>query len=842
MLILYPFAKYYQKGTRSMKAIVKKSLRLWIPILLASLLLALFSGSVFAENADPGDTWWSLNLETGILSVEENIPESCNWLGYYPPWYEWKDAITEVRISEGVRSLGDYAFAECYKLVRVILPDSLEEIGEHAFGDCVSLKELRIPKKVSVLGPASFVGSDSLERFLVDPSNPYYTADARGVLYKKDMSELVVCPNGFAGVLTVPDGVTTLGASCCRWCEELTGVSLPDSVTRIRSYAFEGCKALTHIKLPESVTMVEEAVFELCSSLKTADLANTDIESPHAIFSGCESLEKVIVSGDNPFFACDKQGALYDKAMKQIIQCPQGFEGRFNIPQGIESIGNGAFSGCGNLTEVVIPGSVSEICDFAFYYCPSLKRIVIPNSVKSMGVYIFQECESLVSVVFPASIAVIEDDIFSGCYSLEKVYFRGPAPEIDGWYFVSPSVIVYYVEGQEGWSAQAWEDYTTRTWSGYVATDVHEEDYYYEPVQWALEKGITTGVGKDFFRPENVCTRGQIVTFLWRAKGCPEPTTTNNLFTDISSEAYYYKAVLWAAEQGITRGVKADRFAPEQGCSRGQVVTFLWRAMGQQQAEGSELPFTDVEEAAYYSQAVLWAVEQGITTGKTTDRFAPEDLCTRGQIVTFLWRAKALVPNAYAPYAAVLRAIEEKGDAVDCRGLFYDLDGNGIEELLLTYKNYDKFGDHCSVYTIEDGEAVPMLEEHIFAYVIDGNRGNIGLAELDGQLHFYTCFVSYEMGHNETYQYIDRWGVKWKFYLPSEDGLSLGTEMDLDYIQGSTGEEWVFIEEECAFTINGEEKPFASFETWKEGVTILKEWNTHSGGYPLHDLLNTCTS
>ncbi len=825
-----------------MKATVKKSLRLWIPILLVSLLLALFSGSVFAEDADPGDTWWSLNLETGILSVEENIPESCNWLGYYPPWYQWKDAITEVRVSEGVELIGDYGFAQCYKLVRVVLPNSLREIGEHAFGDCVSLKELRIPKNVSVLGPTSFVGSDSLERFLVDPSNPYYTTDAQGVLYKKDMSELVVCPNGFTGVLTVPDGVTALGESCCNWCKKLTGVSLSDSVTTIRTLAFEGCMGLLRVELPESVTMVGEGAFQTCSSLKTADLAKTDIEEPGAVFSGCENLEKVIVSGDSPFFACDRQGALYDKTMKKIILCPQGFAGKFTIPQGIESIAEGAFSGCGNLTEVVIPNSVSEICDSAFYYCPSLKRLVIPNSVKYMGESVFEECMSLVSVVFPASIAVIEDDIFSGCYSLEKVYFRGPAPEVNGWFFVSGSVIIYYVEGQEGWTTPAWEYYTTKTWSGYAAIDVHGEDYFYEPVQWALKEGITTGVGNDLFCPENTCTRAQVVTFLWRDNGCPEPTTTNNPFTDISPEAYYYKAVLWALEEGITTGIKEDTFAPEAGCTRGQVVTFLWRANGKPETEAVQDPFTDVPEDTYYMQAVLWAVEQGITTGKTADKFASEDLCTRGQIVTFLWRAKALVPNAYAPYVDVLRSIEERGDDVYCQGLLYDLDGNGVEELLLTYKGLDKFGDHCSVYTIEDGEAVPMLEEHIFAYVVDGNRANIGLAELDGQLHFYTCFVTYEMGHNETYQYIDRWGVKWKFYLPSEDGLSLGTEMDLDYIQGSTGEEWVFIEEECAFAINGEEKPFASFETWEEGVTILKEWSAYSGGYPLHDLLNTCTS
>ncbi len=169
--------------------------------------------------------------------------------------------------------------------------------------------------------------------------------------------------------------------------------------------------------------------------------------------------------------------------------------------------------------------------------------------------------------------------------------------------------------------------------------DVKEGDYFYEPVLWAVDRGITNGISATAFGPENPCTRGQVVTFLWRACGSPEPADGANPFTDVASDTYYYKAVLWAVEQGITTGTTATTFKPEDTCTRGQVATFLWRAQGKPAAAEGENPFSDVAEGMYYYEAVLWAVEQGITQGTGKGRFSPENDCTRGQIVTFLYRA-----------------------------------------------------------------------------------------------------------------------------------------------------------------------------------------------------------
>ena len=167
--------------------------------------------------------------------------------------------------------------------------------------------------------------------------------------------------------------------------------------------------------------------------------------------------------------------------------------------------------------------------------------------------------------------------------------------------------------------------------------DVNQSDYYYDAVQWAVEKGITEGTSATTFSPDASCTRAQMVTFLYRAAGSPAPKSTVNPFTDVSANDYYYNAVLWAVENGITTGVSADRFAPGATVSRAQTVTFLYRANGSPAANGAS--FSDVAADEYYANAVAWAVHNGITTGTGNGKFSPNADCTRGQIVTFLYRS-----------------------------------------------------------------------------------------------------------------------------------------------------------------------------------------------------------
>lgn len=173
-------------------------------------------------------------------------------------------------------------------------------------------------------------------------------------------------------------------------------------------------------------------------------------------------------------------------------------------------------------------------------------------------------------------------------------------------------------------------------------TDVAESSPYYQGILWAVEKGVTNGTTATTFSPANPCTRAQIITFLWRAAGSPEPKSSEPAFTDVTDTgAYYYKAVQWASEQGVAAG---GTFAPNNPCTRAMAVYFIWRANGS--GEAGKTSFTDMPETADYADAVNWAVEKGVTKGTTETTFSPDTACTRGQIATFLFRAAQAAEKA----------------------------------------------------------------------------------------------------------------------------------------------------------------------------------------------------
>ena len=177
--------------------------------------------------------------------------------------------------------------------------------------------------------------------------------------------------------------------------------------------------------------------------------------------------------------------------------------------------------------------------------------------------------------------------------------------------------------------------------AGAPFADVASGKFYYDAVIWAVEHDpqITNGVDAAHFGPDKPCTRGHVVTFLWRAAGCPEPAAAGSPFTDLKPGAFYEKAVAWAVEQGITKGTSETAFSPDATCTRGQIVTFLYRFKKSPAAEKAESPFTDLKPGAFYEDAVAWAVANKVTNGVSATAFAPDATCTRGQVVTFLYRA-----------------------------------------------------------------------------------------------------------------------------------------------------------------------------------------------------------
>ena len=212
-----------------------------------------------------------------------------------------------------------------------------------------------------------------------------------------------------------------------------------------------------------------------------------------------------------------------------------------------------------------------------------------------------------------------------------------------------------YPDGGEYWFFGGWytdakttsrfdfRNYVTHTMTLYARwvhlVDVPRGTFFYEPVFWAVYEEITAGTDATHFSPKWNCTRGEVVTFLWRAAGKPEPTSTKNPFTDVKETAFYYKAVLWAVENGITSGTGGKTFSPTRECTRSEVVTFLWRAAGQSEPTTTKNPFKDVQKSDFFYKPVLWAVEQRITNGTSGTTFSPKKSCTRSEVVTFLYRA-----------------------------------------------------------------------------------------------------------------------------------------------------------------------------------------------------------
>lgn len=168
--------------------------------------------------------------------------------------------------------------------------------------------------------------------------------------------------------------------------------------------------------------------------------------------------------------------------------------------------------------------------------------------------------------------------------------------------------------------------------------DVFTSDYYYEPIVWAVANDIVKGTKPDVFDPDSGCTRGQAITFIWRAAGCPRPKAVTSPFLDVKESDYSFEAIMWAVENGIGSEIGEGIFAENASCARAQFLTFLHRSVGAPAPTKREHDFVDINERDFYYDAVMWALEKGITGGIGEGAFGPYTICTRGQVITFLYR------------------------------------------------------------------------------------------------------------------------------------------------------------------------------------------------------------
>lgn len=451
--------------------------------------------------------------------------------------------------------------------------------------------------------------------------------------------------------IVVQSGVTYIGSSAFACDDMVTEITLPDTLTGIGEYAFSATRKLQGITIPSGVTVIPDGCFTGAYNMTYASLPDT-----------------VTAIGDSAFFKCSK---LTD----------------VNIPSSVTSIGYQAFYSCGitsatisgkavlgerafngsGLVSVKLSDGLKEIPAYAFYVNTALKEITIPGSVKAIQSHAFERCTSLADCTIEEGVQEIYSCAFEGCSALSEVTIPSTCTYIGVSAFhnvnaktitvLNPDCSIYKsnwtlgvvgittIRGYKGSTAEA---YATEYGFSFEPlkgeekppvsfTDVKAGEYFYQPVLWAVEKGITSGTSATTFSPNQACTRAQAVTFLWNAAGQPNPASSRNPFTDVKPDAYYYKAVLWAVEKGITSGTSATTFSPNQVCARGQITTFLYKAAGSPSISGNN-PFKDVQSGNYFYTPVLWAVKNGITSGTSATAFSPNQACTRGQIVTFLYK------------------------------------------------------------------------------------------------------------------------------------------------------------------------------------------------------------
>ncbi len=626
------------------------------------------------------------------------IPKGVRWIG--SDAFCFKSNLSSVELPSTLLGIGRETFRGCTDLSEIKLPEGLRTIGSGAFQEC-SFTGVQIPASVTQIDQDAFYGAFVFPQeeqagtgtlgFTVAEGNPAYCADERGVLYDRDKTELIQAPRNMSESkaghsYTVPDSVKKIASHAFFYCDEVWDITLPDSLERIGEGAFVRSGVWNNFGAWEaqgntSVLYISDYLIGVRSS-SDANGSYRVRESTRLIADGafmyCDGLEEIIFPdslryiGSNAFESC--------QSLTEVA-----------LPDNVVEIGDGAFQSCVNLEKITLSRNLRRIGAEALWSCGALTELTIPAGVEQIGESAFLDNEGLRTVDFQGGAPELGEHAFQ---LVMRIDMEGAE------HFVyNPNLTLYYEAGKPGWTSPTWEGYPTAprgththsyteavvaptcTEQGYTIhqcqcgdsykdgyvdalghsykngvctrcgaqdpnagkpisnpfVDVGQKDYYYDAVLWAVDQGVTASMDVTHFAPNGTCTRAQVVAFLWRAAGKPEPSSAKNPFTDVSSGDYFYKAVLWAAENGIVYGTSTTKFSPNASCTRAQVVCFLYRYQNSP-SHGTNNPFRDVKDGAYYYDAVLWAAENGVVYGTDTTHFSPDKTCTRGQVVCFLYR------------------------------------------------------------------------------------------------------------------------------------------------------------------------------------------------------------
>lgn len=677
----------------------------------AALSEALGSGSI------DGGLSWSLS-RSGALTISGSgkMPDFSS-VANAAPWDKQKDKIQSAVIESGVQNISAGAFSGCTALEKLSISDTVAQIDLNAFGGCTSLAAFEVAadnKAFSSDGGVLFSADKKLLRCPVgkaaDCTVPSGTVAIAGGAFK-DCSKLesLVIPDSVISIgesafencaalkrITLPKNITKLEASCFSGCTALAEIALPDGVKTLGEKVFSGCAALKSVKIPAEVTVIPTEAFSGCSSLESITIPKNVSHINERAFDGCTALKKVDYlgsdtdwsqvtkeTGNNALDNAEKSFTRTDHEHKytdtvipptctergctvHLCSCGDKREDSYTPPLG-HSYKDGICVRCGILDpnkdiphkHDFIPTVTKPTClteGFTTYTC-SCGECYTKDYVSAVGHktqlqnakaagcltggYTGDEVCTVCGKVFkqgsvifalghdPQSVRVKAPTCTESGYTGDLICMRcgdmtqiGTTVAAAGHKFFGG---VCSVCGTKG--AEAVPEFD----------DVKPGAFYFDAVQWAVKNGITNGTGKSTFSPNTVCSRYQIVMFLWRAAGQPEAKAAVS-FADVKPGDIFYEAVQWAVERGITKGTSSTSFSPYAPCTRGQIVTFLYRSAGSPKVSGA-CDFSDVSSGSFCHDAVIWASSEGITNGTSAGRFSPNEGCTRAQVVTFLYRA-----------------------------------------------------------------------------------------------------------------------------------------------------------------------------------------------------------